>query len=142
VSEQWWRRQAGFVAAEFALGAGLLVFPVALLVLTLPGWSERQATARVVARETARRAAREGICDQDGARVLAATMAQNLGLAATDVVVDLDCAPGAPLAAGSDVESAVTVRMPTVRIPGVGTVGEWEWTARHLEPVDRYGSPP
>jgi hypothetical protein len=43
-------REGGYVAAELALGIGLLVFPVALLVLTLPTWSERQTTARSIAR--------------------------------------------------------------------------------------------
>ena len=36
--------ESGFVATELVLGIGLLVLPVALLVLTLPGWSERQVT--------------------------------------------------------------------------------------------------
>ncbi|MFI5372729.1 MAG: hypothetical protein ACHQ52_14325 [Candidatus Eisenbacteria bacterium] len=130
------------MATELVLGVGLLVFPVALLVLTLPGWSERQTTARVVAREAARRVAREGVCDRDGATLLGATMAQNLGLGPADLRVELDCAPGDTLVAGSDVLAEVTVRMPAVQIPGVGVVGEWEWTARHREPVDRYGSPP
>jgi hypothetical protein len=48
------RQDAGYVAAELALGVGLLVFPVAMLVLTLPTWSERQASARAIAREMAR----------------------------------------------------------------------------------------
>ena len=60
--------EAGFVATELILGIGLLILPVALLVLTLPGWSERQTTARVIARETARTLARDGRCDRDAAR--------------------------------------------------------------------------
>ena len=47
---------------------------------------------------------------------------------------------GDTLAAGSDVEVSVTVRMPAVHLPALGTVGEWSWTARHQQPVDRYGS--
>jgi hypothetical protein len=132
----------GFVAVELVLGLGLLVLPVALLVLTLPGWSERQMTARVIAREAGRRVAREGLCDDAGAVGLGATMAENLGLAVGDVQVSLDCAPGSVLPAGSDLEARVTVRMPAVQIPGVGGVGEWAWTARHREPVDRYAGAP
>jgi hypothetical protein len=133
-------REDGFVATELALGIGLLVVPVALLVLTLPGWSERQATARVVAREVARAAARDGWCDRDRARELAATMAQNLGLDPGDLVVELGCAANTALAPGGDIEADVTVRMPAVDIPGVGGVGEWTWVARHREPIDRYGA--
>jgi len=81
------RREAGFVATEFAFGVAVLVLPVALLVLTFPRWSERQVTARVIGREVARRAARDGVCDRDAARALGATMARNLGVAPTDVSV-------------------------------------------------------
>jgi hypothetical protein len=132
--------ESGFVATEFAFGVAVLVLPVALLVLTFPRWSERQMTARVIAREVARRTARDGVCDDGAARALGATMARNLGVAPRDVVVDLTCADGAGLAPGSDVEASVTVAMPAVQVPGVGSVGAWSWTARHREPVDRYVS--
>jgi hypothetical protein len=136
------RREGGFVAVELVLGLGLLVLPVALLVLTLPGWSERQVTARAIAREAGRRVARDGVCDREEAAGLGATMAENLGLSAGDVQVVLDCAPGAALVPGSDLEARVTVRMPAVQLPGVGGVGQWAWTARHREPVDRYAGAP
>jgi hypothetical protein len=134
--------ERGFIATELALGLGLLVFPVALLVLTLPGWSERQATARVIAREVARRSAREGVCDEAAARSLAVTMARNLGVPADDFGVEVVCPGGAVLSPGADVEARVTVRMPAVEIPGIGAVGAWSWTAHHREPVDRYGGLP
>lgn len=132
--------ESGFVATEFAFGVALLVLPVALLVLTFPRWSERQVTARVIGREVARRAARDGICDRSAARTLGSTMARNLGVAPADVTVDLACADGAGFAPGSDVEATVTVRMPAVQVPGLGAVGAWSWTARHREPVDRYAA--
>jgi hypothetical protein len=132
--------ESGFVATELALGVGLLVLPVSLLVLTLPGWSERQVTARVISREVARRTARDGRCDAAGARTLAATMAGNLGVSGRDVSVTLSCADGAELVPGSDVEARVTITMPAVDLPGIGTVGAWSWTARHREPVDRYAA--
>ena len=61
------------MATELVVGLGLLVLPVALLVLTLPGWSERQVTARVISREVARRTARDGVCDLGTARTLTAS---------------------------------------------------------------------
>jgi hypothetical protein len=134
------RSESGFVATELALGITLLVVPVALLVLTLPRWSERQATARVIAREAARRAARDGVCDSAAARSLGATMALNLGVTPGDVTVDLTCVDGATLVPGSDVEARVTVTMPAVEVPGIGAVGGWSWTAGHREPVDRYAA--
>ena len=134
------RCESGFVATELALGIAVLVVPVALLVLTLPRWSERQLTARVIAREVARRAARDGVCDRDAAVSLAATMAVNLGTPPREVTVELACADGTALVAGSDVEARVTVAMPAVEVPGVGPVGAWSWTARHREPVDLYAA--
>jgi hypothetical protein len=134
--------ERGFIATELAMGIGLLVLPIALLVLTLPGWSERQVTARVISREVARRIAREGVCDRGAARSLGVTMARDLGVPAGGVEVDVVCPGGAVLTPGTDVEARVTVPMPAVEIPGVGAVGAWSWTARHREPVDRYGSVP
>ena len=132
--------ETGFVATELAFGVAVLVLPVALLVLTFPRWSERQVTARVIAREVARRSARDAVCDRGAAQVLSATMARNLGVAPGDVMVDLDCDDGTELVPGSDVEARVTVAMPAVQVPGLGAVGAWSWTARHREPVDRYAS--
>jgi hypothetical protein len=130
----------GFVAIEFVLGIGLLVVPVALLVLTLPGWSERQSVARVIAREAAVRVAAVGICDSEMARQLGAAMAENLAVPVADITVRLGCLPGAALPPESEVEADVTVTIPGVVIPGIGTIGAWSWTARHREPVDRYAA--
>ena len=134
--------ESGFVATELALGVGLLVIPVALLVLTLPGWSERQVTARVISREVARRAARDGVCDLGAARALGVTMAHNLGVPGDGFAVELACPDGSELPPGSDIEARVTVAMPAVQVPGIGAVGAWSWTARHREPVDRYSAAP
>jgi hypothetical protein len=136
------RREGGFVAAELVLGIGLLLVPVTLLVLTLPSWSERKTVARSIAREVSRIVAREGVCDVASANGLGEIMARNLGLAVADVTVEPICNPGALLTPGSDLEVDVTVRMPAVRIPAIGSVGAWSWTARHREPVDEYGSAP
>ena len=133
-------RESGYVAAELAIGVGLLLFPVALLVLTLPSWSERQTTARAVAREVGRVVAIRGVCDRARAVETAAAMAKNMGLAPAEFDVDLDCGDGARLRRGSDLGIAVTVQVPAVDIPGIGSVGAWSWTARHREPVDQYRS--
>ena len=132
--------ERGFVATEFALGIAVLLVPVACLVLTMPTWSERRTTARAIVREVARVVASTGVCDRERAEGLTTIMARNLGLPEGDASIELDCWPGAPLAPGSELEAAVTVRMPAVDIPGIGPVGAWTWTARHKQPVDRYVS--
>lgn len=136
------RRDAGFIALEFALGVAVLVLPVASIVLVIPTWSERQTSARAIAREVARSVARDGVCRVDRASDLADTMSANLDLPRADVAVALDCAPGTPLSPGTDVEVTVTVRMPAVELPGLGALGGWSWSARHRQPVDQYGSLP
>ena len=128
----------GFVATEFALGIAVLLVPVVCLVLTMPTWSERKTTARAIVREVARVVASTGVCDQESAKGLTEIMARNLGLPEGDARIELECWTGTVLAPGSELEAAVTVRMPAVDIPGVGPVGEWSWTARHKQPVDRY----
>ena len=133
-------RERGYVAGEFALGIGLLVFPVALLVLTLPTWSERQTTARSIAREVSRVVAVSGVCDRGRATGTGQDMARNLGLAPRDIDVQLDCAPGERLRRGGSVRASVTVAVPAVAFPGIGSVGAWSWTAHHSEPIDQYRS--
>jgi hypothetical protein len=133
-------RESGYVAAELALGVGLLVFPVALLVLTLPTWSERQTTARSIAREVSRVVAVAGVCDRGRAVETGHDMARNLGLSPSDVDVQLDCVPGGRLPRGGTVRASVTVAVPAVMFPGIGSVGAWSWTAHHSEPVDQYRS--
>jgi hypothetical protein len=139
-----WRRdrsgEDGYVAAELALGLGLLVFPVALLVLTLPTWSERQTTARSIAREVSRVVAVAGVCDRGRAVDTGHDMARNLGLAPGDIDVQLDCATGDRLRRGGNVRASVTVAVPAVTFPGIGSVGAWSWTAHHNEPIDQYRS--
>lgn len=133
-------RQRGFVATELALGIGVLLVPVAMLVLTVPSWSERQATARAIAREAGRTVAVAGWCDLDRARAVSNAMALNLGVEPGDVSVALeDCAPGR-LPRGGVVTVSVTIQLPAVAIPGIANVAEWHWTARHTEPVDPYRS--
>jgi len=132
--------ERGYVAGELAIGIGLLVFPVALLVLTLPTWSERQTTARSIAQEAARVVAVDGVCDRRRAIETGHDMARNLGLPPGELDIQLDCVPGARLPRGESVRASVTVVVPAVDLPGIGSVGAWSWTAHHNEPIDQYRS--
>ena len=78
---------SGFVAIELVLAIGLLLFPVVLLVASLPQWSERQHAAIVAAREAARVAAQEWPADGgvDAERV-AREVATTYGIAPGDLV--------------------------------------------------------
>jgi hypothetical protein len=135
-------RERGFVALELAAGVALLVFPVALLVSTLPGWFDRQSLARQAARDAARAVVLDGTCRQDVASAAAARITRGGGLDADEVRVELECGSGRVLERDGAVTARVTVDMPAVAVPLIGSVAAWTWTATHTEPVDPYGSRP
>ena len=137
------RRQSGFIAAEFALGVCVVVLPVALLVLALPVWSERQSMAQRAANESAREVALASSWSAGtaGARAVVDQVAGNYGVP-PDQVRGPDFSAGGGLAPGQTVVARVTVRMPALVIPLVGQVGGWSWTAVHAERVDDYRSFP
>ncbi|HYT24928.1 MAG TPA: hypothetical protein VEP73_00380 [Actinomycetota bacterium] len=129
---------AGYAAVEFVLGICLVVLPVALLVLSLPIWSERQSMAQRAAEESARQVVlapswQDGVVE--GRRVVA-EVARNYGLPAGALRVRFDGA----LQRGATVTSRVTVPMPALAIPLVGRAAAWHWTAVHVEHVDSYRS--
>ena len=128
--------QSGFVAVEYALALGLILLPVALLVVTLPAWPERQTVARVVAEEAARAAVLEG--DVAAGEAMAREVSANHGIDPSDITVSWS----GSVARGADLTAEVSVVMPAVRIPAVLMVDAWTWTARHTESVDLYRSAP
>ena len=132
--------ERGFVALELVLASALLLLPVAALGLALPTWAERQSAARLIAREVARQAAGEGVCDPSAASVRTRELAAGLGLRPQDVSVELVCFPGLPLPRVGALELGVTVVMPAITLPALGSLGSWSWTARHREPLDPYRS--
>jgi len=136
------RRERGFVAIELTAGVALLVFPIAMLVATLPGWFDRQSLARQAARDAARAVTLDGVCRDDVATAAALRIAHGGGVASDDVRVVLDCTAEGALTRDGRVTARVTIEMPAVTVPLVGSVGEWRWTAVHAEPVDPYGSRP
>lgn len=134
--------ERGFAAIELSAGVALLVLPIVLLVVSLPRWSDRQDLARVAAREAARTVGLSGWCDAAGAEQAVRRVATDAGLDPAALRLGLDCAPSAPLPRAGTVTAAVTVAMPALVVPVLGSVPAWSWTVRHREPVDPYGSRP
>jgi Flp pilus assembly protein TadG len=134
------RSQRGFIAAEFALGVGLLLIPIGLLVITLPVWPARQSVARVAATEAARTAVQQTTLPQavaagdDAAR----QVAQNYGVDPAELTVVWR----GDVARGSAMTAVVNIRMPAIAVPALGGVGAWTWTVAHTEKVDAYRSYP
>lgn len=136
--------QRGAVPLELALGVGLLVLPVALLVAVFPGWAERTAMARVAAQEAARAAVlAEAPADAANAgRAMALQIAANHDVPEGDVTAEVSVPVDAAgdLHRGADVVATVTVaiRMPALPLTGAGwSVG---WTVTHRERVDDHRS--
>ena len=130
--------QRGGVAIELALGVGLLLLPTALLVLTLPQWSERQLVARVAAQEAARAAvtaADAAEAEAAAARTVARTAA-NHGLDPGDLTLTLS----GDLQRGATVTATLTVVVPAAALPVVGTTPAFSWSTSATEQVDRYRS--
>jgi hypothetical protein len=135
-----WRSEAGTAVIETPLAIVLLLVPIALLVITLPAWPERQTVARAAASEAARAAVLADSWDEAVAagQAVVDRTARNYGLAPSEFALDWRGA----FTRGEAVTARVTVRMPALAIPGLGSVGAWTWTASHTETVDQYRSIP
>ena len=128
---------SGFVAIELVLAIGLLLFPVVLLVASLPQWSERQHAAIVAAREAAQVAAQEWPVDGgvDAERV-AREVSTTYGIAPGDLAITVSPPPPR----GGLLTATVTVRMPALAVPLLARAGAWSWTARESVRIDDYRS--
>ena len=131
-------RERGFVAIELVLAIGLLLLPVVLLVTALPSWIEREHAASVAARDAATAAVDAYPADgRDAAEA-----------AAFDALADYGIAPGdVDLAFGRDdvqrggmVAVRVTITMPALVVPGVGTAGGFHRSVVHTRRIDDYRS--
>ena len=134
------RRQEGYVALELALGLGVLVLPLTVMVLTFPTWVERQSLARSASQEAARTVVLADSWDQgvSEATALVRQMAANDGLPSAGVSVAFSGA----LARGSSVTASVSVTVPGASLPLIGSVGAWSVSASDTEQVDLYRSFP
>lgn len=134
------RGEHGAVPLELALGVGLLVLPIAALVIVFPTWAERQSMARLAAQEAARTVvlADDWAAGTEAGGRLAHQIARNHELEPDDLSISFT----GSLARGAVVRASVTVAFPLVAVPGIGDAGGWSWTVTHAERVDDYRSFP
>lgn len=125
---------------EFALGAGALVLPVALLVVTLPTWVERQSAAHLAAREAARTVvlADSLAAGMAAGEEAAARVATNHGIDPGEFSVTF----AGDLARGEAITATLVARFPATVFPGLGDVAAFTRTVTHTELVDHYRSFP
>jgi len=133
-------RAGGSVGVELALGVAVLVLPVALAVVVLPTWAERQSMARLAAQEMARTVVLSGDLTTGTAQgeLLAQRIAANHGMAGAVRSVSVTTS-GASLTRGATVTAAVEVSIPVPALPWISG-GDLTWTVTHAEVVDPYRS--
>lgn len=126
------------VVLEWPLAVFLLLVPVAAMAMLLPRWSERQTLAR----DAAATAARTAVLEADPGKAMNAGEEAVAQTAANFDVErnDLSIAWSGDLSRGGSVTATVSVRMPAVVFPGLGTVDAWSWSSSHTERVDDYRS--
>jgi hypothetical protein len=131
--------ERGSTPVELALGIALLVLPVMVLVLVIPIWVERQGMARTAAQEAARAAVvhTDQRAADAAARQAAAEVVSNRGYPQEDLA---EVEVTGRLTRGGLVTATVHVRVPLVRIPGLGSVGGFTISAAQTEPVDAFRS--
>ncbi|MDF1597369.1 MAG: hypothetical protein P1T08_14925 [Acidimicrobiia bacterium] len=143
----------GAAPIEFALAVGFLLIPMAVLVMSVAPWVERQSMARVAAGEAARvLVLSPGTSpDETAAAALALRVASNHGIDAEDVSVFFCAHEEAPdemkaeahcppLSRGAMMAVEVRVRVPAATILGIGTFGEGTVSSRVTEQVELYRS--
>lgn len=132
------RTDAGSAPLSMALGLGLFVIPVLLLVLTIPTWESRMVDAR----DAAAAAARALVVSDSWSEGVAAADQAVSEVAANDALSpdELSVSYGGALVRGGSVSAAVTVTVPAGQVPGIGTFGAVHYTAVSTQHVDDYRS--
>jgi hypothetical protein len=129
------RHDRGAAELELVLGVGFMLLPVALLVLQIPQWPQAQTAARSTAKETATLmvnapSAEAGL---EAAEAALERASANLDQDMTMVVEGEWCR-------GCDVTVTVTVEVPAIVVPGIGSTGAIEWSTSSTARVDDYRS--
>ncbi|MEQ8438047.1 MAG: hypothetical protein RIB65_11185 [Ilumatobacter fluminis] len=133
-------RDTGAAAIELPLAVGLLLMPIAVIVMLVPQWPERQTVARSAAKEAATLYANApsrsvGI---ELAQQSVAQAAANHGLAPAALTVALSN----DWCRACTVTASVTVDIPAVAVPFAGTVGAFSYTTSSSARIDDYRSLP
>lgn len=143
-------RDTGTASLELALGAGLLVIPALLVVVSFGPWLEGRAFARAAAAEAARAAVLSQGDPAAAGSALVGDMVTGRGLHPGSVSVSMCEGPSLPpgagagscaLVRGARVTATVSLVVPLISTPW-GPVGGITVTASHAEPVDAYRSIP
>lgn len=132
------RGDAGSVAVELPVGAALLLIPVAVLLMTVPQWPERVSVARAMAREAASlyATAPSESAGRAAAQQAVADAATNCGFNPDHVAMSV----AGTWCRACTITVDVTIPVPALEIPLIGTVDGFDYTATATQRIDDYGS--
>lgn len=131
-------RDRGAAAVELPLAVGLLLLPVSMVVMLVPQWPERQTVATAAAKEAATILANAPDAETGMQLAIEAVSvaAANHGLTPDSMSVEFS----GDWCRACTVTAAVTVVIPAIEVPLVGTVGSFSWTASSSARIDDYRS--
>lgn len=135
--------ERGSAPIELAAGIALLVVPITLAVLMLPSWVQGRNSAEAAAAAANRVLTAPGeFAGEDGAVQSAREAASSRGF---DVISVELCPPAGtcvPIVRDQVIDVRVSVLVPAIDLPGLGTVGEMWVTSSSRGRVDPYRSLP
>lgn len=123
---------------DMVVAVGLLMIPMVMLVASLPRWIETRSMAELAAQEAARTVvlANAQPAGEAAGTATARQIADNNGVAGSSLTVTylgvLDW--------GEEITATVTVPMPVLDLPLIGTITVGDFSTSHTERVDDYRS--
>lgn len=134
------RDESGIVVMELVLTICLWLFPITILVVSLPTWVERQSLGRLAAQEAAREVVLADSWSAGATRAQAVTdqLALNHDIDPADLGLVLDGA----LDRGATVTATVTVQVPALTVPFITQAPGFALSFTAAEAVDQYRSFP
>ena len=128
-------RDRGATVIELPLAVGLLLIPVAIIVMVLPQWPESKTVASSAAQEAATLYATAPDPDTGLALANAAITRHE-----TNYVRDLTLNLSGAWCRGCTVTATVTVDVPAIDVPFVGSTGTFTYTATSSTRIEDYRS--
>ncbi len=131
------RRDSGAIQIEFLFAVGILLFPIAVFVLTIAPVVERRNVAGRAAAEAARAYA---VAPSESEAVSAARAI--VDQIDSNYSFDLDLSLAGDFDRGGLVTATVQVTLPAIVFPGIGEAPGFSYSASHRENLDLYRSLP
>ncbi len=138
------RDQTGYVALEFVVAMGLLVLPIALVLLQIPSFLERHNRLESISAIVSQTCATKANTSTQGneiARTIAENEMESSSVMKHVSLVSSSCSfQDSGLSPGTKVTSTVTMSMAAAVVPGSDMGPTWTMTETHVSVVPKYRS--